>query len=1316
MSIFKESFKNFVRKQIKIREAIISHGNKQGEARTNSPIVDLSNLGGPKELTLPSHAFYTNTINRQCTIRMSSGVDLKETNELIKNNSNPYERLDDLKGEGLALRYVLEGGTTMIDKSIRQVEVEAEGTHTGTKSVTETVFKAAPRSGFAGASNNKFGQTYGDPSIRADSQDGYGIVPMPGIVDADIKTKSAYGSLREIKVNFVCYNIRQLEILELLYMRPGYPVLVEWGWTPFIDNEGKRRSDFPYIKEWWDQNSTTNVINKKIIERKIDTGGNYDGVIGMVKNFNYKARADGGFDCTTELTGMGEILQGLKGKDNVLGESGRYETALEQFYKILKKYSQYKDRSTIDEDENFILRAVVRLRNAAYKTFGEGTRGKIRSDLASFLDLDFLKENEKEIDDTIYGRFKDIDTNKETADQVLESFLLRNDQDLIVEQDPEDEDEVIASVKSKNTYIRWDFLAHVMNSTIIEKNETEDSPLIYFKTDIIVNEDREIIKNTDGSTSIEGKHIEPLAYTSKRLSPEVKDEFKRLYNGAISKNRSNGWFGYGNDQFKEYFGESAEAINDGFDGIEDLIDKVRETGIDSFYKSTRDDYFDMSIDPTICMLPHQMRFIKEKGKDPNIQAFFNRPQPQFAFDGIGNPKDKNKATKYKEVIEMCNYDIKKGIEGISERQIGQIFLNVDHLDRVYKSMRYNTTLDMGGVDQSINDNFNMFDYIKKIFDDVNASCGGQHRFELSTDNERGNVVRVIDIQYQPEAKVELDIKEGKIIELNIQSNDSIFRDYVYTSTVPSSLMSSIGVVAQNPDAISSVEQSTFSALNKNIKNRFSTPPEKPPRLTSAEKQDKAKKEAEQKKTLIKNQQASRTAFELSIMDAFKAFISLKLFYIEVLKGEMTDTDNQGNAKESNEISKQKQNLKSIINQITKLETRHLTDGLYADGTGFIKGDVKRKPTQQVSDIIPLKFNAQLDGIGGIVIGNVFKVNPSRLPAAYRKTEGRHILFITMAEDQKITSGQDWTTTISGQLTIIAPDVDKQATGTKIKRDGTGGNGGGSGQAGAVAAVAAAKYETTKTETVEEIKVEEKTPEQEQLEQQDRCAPGQYFDEELQTCVTEMTADVNEEKSLVGYEDWKKTFFKYLENVGYIDYYIDRIGGYKLDANGGPRYNRKTTGDGSEIITNTGDKLFTSAMGYIKQQKVLGKNVKTQYKGQHFLDELEKEFENKVFPAFFSGGVTYDFIDVEDYHHTIIEENNFDTEESHSLIIKSAKINPFTVEGIEAERLKAPTGGWPSDKIPPGNDPNADIIRKNPKEYDITIDQSIVKDFEDYDKL
>jgi len=1111
MSIFKESFKDFVRKQIKIREAIISHGNKEGEARTNSPVVDLSNLGGPKELKLPSHAFYTNTLNRQCVIRMSSGVDLKETNELIKNNSNPYERKDDLINEGLALRYVLEGGTTMIDKSVKEVEKETDSG--GTKIVKETVFRAAPRSGFTGASKNRFGQTYGDPSIRANSADGYGIVPMPGIVDADIKTKSAYGSLREVKVNFVCHNIRQLEILELLYMRPGYPVLVEWGWTPFIDNEGKRRSDFPYISEWWDQDSTTNVINEKIIERKIETGGNYDGVIGMVKNFNYKARPDGGFDCTTELTGMGEVLQGLKGRDDVLGDDGKYETALEQFFKILMLYSDQKDKNSYDEGEGWLSNTGTFFRKiggAVQNAFGVESGLQKARDLTDYLDINWIKTHSN-VNENIYGPFKDLQ-NEDIRDLILQSFMLRNDQDLIVEEDPEDEDEVIASVKSKNTYIRWDFLAHVLNRNIMERTQLGDSPLIYFKTDVIVNEDRPIIKNQDNSISTGGKHIQPLAYTSKRLSPELIKEFKRLYDLALSDDRTNGWFGIGNGQFEEVFGEGAEDINDRLDDIEDIVESggdLADVGIKTFEDLIRDDFLDMSIDPTVCMLPHQMRFIKEKNNDPNVKAFYNRPQPQFADDGVGNPKDMNQTTKYDKVIEMCNYDLDTNVEGVAERQIGQIFLNVEHLDRVYKSMRYSSNEE---GDQTINDNFNIFDYIKKIFDDVNASCGGQHRFEIQTDNERPNVVRVIDIQFQPESKIDLEVKEGKVIELNIQSNDSIFRDYSYTSTVPSSLMATIGVVAQNPDSISSLEQSTFSALNKNIRQRFSTPnfPDRPRTLTKAEKEDQDKKELAAKKAAKEAQQGERTAFEISILDTFIAFCNLKVFYAKALQGKYSDLDSDGKPKESKEISRQKQNLGTIISQITKMETKHLEDGTYADGNKFVKGDIKRKPVEQVSDIIPLKFNAQMDGIGGIIIGNVFKINPSRLPAAYRKTEGRQILFITMAEDQKITSGQDWTTTISGQLTIIASDVNEQATGTKIRKEGTGGNGGGSGQAGSVVESKEAKYEDN---SKEESKVETKTPAQEQIEQQDQCPEGQYFDEELQACVLEEA--VVEEKALVG---------------------------------------------------------------------------------------------------------------------------------------------------------------------------------------------------------
>ena len=73
MSIFKESFRKFIKHQIRIREKIISQGNN-GESRFNSNKVDLSDVGG-KEVTVDAGAFFTNTVNRQCVIRMTSLVD-----------------------------------------------------------------------------------------------------------------------------------------------------------------------------------------------------------------------------------------------------------------------------------------------------------------------------------------------------------------------------------------------------------------------------------------------------------------------------------------------------------------------------------------------------------------------------------------------------------------------------------------------------------------------------------------------------------------------------------------------------------------------------------------------------------------------------------------------------------------------------------------------------------------------------------------------------------------------------------------------------------------------------------------------------------------------------------------------------------------------------------------------------------------------------------------------------------------------------------------------------------------------------------------
>ena len=77
-----------------------------------------------------------------------------------------------------------------------------------------------------------------------------------------------------------------------------------------------------------------------------------------------------------------------------------------------------------------------------------------------------------------------------------------------------------------------------------------------------------------------------------------------------------------------------------------------------------------------------------------------------------------------------------------------------------------------------------------------------------------------------------------------------------------------------------------------------------------------------------------------------------------------------------------------------------------------------------SSIIPLKFNAKMDGIGGIVIGNVFKVEQSKLPLGY---QGDDIAFTVMSIGHKISDGQEWTTEIGGQLLLLDNPLEAGST-------------------------------------------------------------------------------------------------------------------------------------------------------------------------------------------------------------------------------------------------------------------------------------------------
>jgi len=85
------------------------------------------------------------------------------------------------------------------------------------------------------------------------STSGYGFVPPPGLVSADIKSLNQ-GSLRDTTIQILCHSMEQFEIIEKLYLRLGYTMLLEWGWAMYFTNPGQHGKANSFL-----QNSYHNI-------------------------------------------------------------------------------------------------------------------------------------------------------------------------------------------------------------------------------------------------------------------------------------------------------------------------------------------------------------------------------------------------------------------------------------------------------------------------------------------------------------------------------------------------------------------------------------------------------------------------------------------------------------------------------------------------------------------------------------------------------------------------------------------------------------------------------------------------------------------------------------------------------------------------------------------------------------------------------------------------------------------------------------------------------------------------------------------------
>jgi len=151
----------------------------------------------------------------------------------------------------------------------------------------------------------------------------YGYVPPPGIISAEIKAMNR-GSLREATIEIKCHNLQQFQILEILYMRLKYSILLEWGHNMYYSNPTRnakdniteqpqlRQSRFDLSDEMLGGGRSQQNMLNLIANTRAESFGNYDAFFGLVTNFSWTLRQDGGYDITVTARAMGDVIESLK--------------------------------------------------------------------------------------------------------------------------------------------------------------------------------------------------------------------------------------------------------------------------------------------------------------------------------------------------------------------------------------------------------------------------------------------------------------------------------------------------------------------------------------------------------------------------------------------------------------------------------------------------------------------------------------------------------------------------------------------------------------------------------------------------------------------------------------------------------------------------------------------------------------------------------------------------------------------------------------------------------------------------------------------
>jgi hypothetical protein len=880
-------------------------------------------------------------------------------------------------GGKLAQEYVLFNGTVGLEQN-----TDGDGNKTYNQKTNSGVYSGPnPQTGI---NSSAYGFEY---------ESSRGLVPMPGIEDLTISTYNR-GSLRRASFKLKAYNKKQFAILDALFMRPGFTLLLEWGHTTYFKGTPEapiytkakfNTRPFLILNDFLEGKDSSNgqseILSAIVKERgngesgdgtTIDQSGyevkgsqgNYDGFYGKITNFVWSLNPDGSYNIEVKAISTGDIIEsltidrvtstqdakpaekkitGLKtvSKENKNTTPSTYDLQGEDRYGGFTITVPYNDRVKYREywyssDSPLTL-------SADKKTF-TGSSEDIKVYKAN-KNLPTVKKNTLKRKFTLSPEDPGPDiliTNQDKS--ILNGYLysnynyLKRNFQTLFSNTPTNSENENQTIRVLNTFDRYD------------KSKPEPDPnfsnLIMIQPKVV----RDVLDANSGTvvnTTEKLSQNAPYQYIELRRLLQFIKENLLIYNGGAL-----------NEAQKEALlkGETPPE-GEGEKKNENILNLDIGTEVYMYTQPTQ-----FSSDPNVCIIPFQFPTSKvDPGKDGKLGT----------DDDVITVNKDNNIRYFQKVLKGCSF---RDTESNHVANMLSIPVNLHYIGKVLKQVTSNNSVPL-------------LKFLEQLLYGIQVALGSINKFSVTYDHDTNHIIFRDDIPLDPAVAPQTVVGKDDRVLFNVngvkpnEENASFVNSVSISTTLSNKFATMISIGAQANTKSDIANATSFGKWNAGLTDSIT-----PSKLSKAGIESKNK-----------TQNDPDRLWKRSVASLNKKQALLTSFYKE---GKVPTGDVQSTAQSQN------------ANYNKYIAT---TD----------KTNQKNNPIPSTQGFIPFSMNLDMDGFSGLRIYEKFYITTEILPPSYPRT----LSFLCKGITHTINNSR-WKTKIDS-LTVTSVDT-LDANGNPIK--------------------------------------------------------------------------------------------------------------------------------------------------------------------------------------------------------------------------------------------------------------------------------------------